>query len=145
MNLLNPFKWFGTEAKAVLAELVPPDMQTELGAFAHTLVANVLHDAGAEAKTLTQPLLAKLWSDIKTAGISLAAQYASGASFTALIATGVRELKGEATILAPELKVIGEETLTTMLRTATQTALAAAATNPSPASASASASASATS
>lgn len=131
MNLFNPFKWFGSEAKSILAQLVPPEMEAELGAFAHTLVANVMHDAGAEAKALTQPILAKFWSDVKTAAISLAAQYFGGkVNFSQLIADAVKELMGEATILAPELKVIGVETLTTALRAATQTALAAAAGNP---------------
>jgi hypothetical protein len=77
------------------------------------------------------PLLSNIWIALKQAGAQLAIEYLSGnVSFDQLIADGVKALKSEANIVAPQLKAMGEATLTTMLRTTVSTALAAASGNP---------------
>lgn len=135
------FSWIEGEAKNAIDAIVPADIRTEIGTFAHTFVANLIHDAGAEAKTLTAPLVSEVWTYLKTAAGSLATQYAAGGiSFEDLIKAGVADLKTEAaTVVAPGLKLIGQQTLTNWLPNLVTTALAATATaNPSSAPASSS-------
>ena len=133
MSLLGDIEGLFSKAKADISALVPASLKADLGAFAHTFVANVLHDAGAEAKSVGLPLIESVWNTIKTQGISLATEYLAGGSgtFEDVITKGVSMLKSDvATQLVPGLKVVGQDTLNTALRTAVSTALAVGSGNP---------------
>lgn len=135
----KPFTWIEGEAKTAIDALVPATLKAEIGTFAHTFVANIVHDFGAEAKALALPVIEQVWSDLKTSAASLAALYMKGGiSFEDLIGLGVKALKSEsATVVVPALTQVSQQTISNWLPNLVTTSLAAAmAANPPSASAS---------
>lgn len=141
MNFFHPFQ----KVVSAVESIVPDSLIQKYGAYAHTIAANLMHDvevaakAGiAEAKLLGKPLLASVIAALEQEAEGLAPQVLSGKlSLSAAMDLGFTNLKSEAAMsIVPGLKVIGEETLKTVLRTATSTAIATVAANPTLASAS---------
>jgi len=134
-TVFSPFE----KVVSAVEALVPQDLITKYGAYAHTIVANIAYDAKValkagvlEAETLSKPLIASVVAAIEAEAESLAPQVLSGKlSFASAIAAAVGNLKSVAVAsVIPGLKVVGEETLTTILRTAGATAIATLAANP---------------
>lgn len=136
MNILGtieaPFRWIGGEAKTVVANLVPPDLEAKVALFAHTFTANLIHDFGAEVSTLTHQMVADVWAAMEDAAKSLAPQVMSGKiTFAAALSAGVSALKSEAaTVMLPALKQTSEQTIKNWLPNLITTSLAAASANP---------------
>jgi hypothetical protein len=119
--------------------LVPSALAQKYGQYAHVMVANIVHDAEtvakagvAEAKQLSAALIASVTATIESEAETLAKQVLSGQlSFSDAVAVATKNLKSEAVLaIIPGLKVVGQETLTTMLRVAGSTAIATLAANP---------------
>jgi len=136
MGLLSfveePLQFLGGGIKSVVAELVPPALEQKVALFAHTFAANLVHDFGPEAKTLTKEMVADVWDALETAAKNLAPQVLAGKVTVAQAVTaGVSALKSEAaTVMLPALKQTSQATIQDWLPNLITTSLAAASANP---------------
>lgn len=135
MNIFHPFQKVVSAVEAI----VPDSLIQKYGAYAHTIAANLLHDAevvgtetAAQVKTAGKALLSSVMAAIEQEAETLAPQVLSGKlSLSDAISAGVTNLKSVAAVsIVPGLKVIGQETLQTVLRTAASTAIATLGANP---------------
>jgi hypothetical protein len=127
-----PLSWFKAEAQTAIAALVPPALQTKIGLFATTFAANLYHDFGPAAQTLTQEMVTDVWDALETAATNLAPQVETGKiSVTQAVAAGVTALKSEAaSVMLPALKQTAQTTIQSWLPNLITTSLAAASANP---------------
>jgi hypothetical protein len=134
-DLLAPF----TKVKDLVEEFVPESLLQSYGKYAHTIVANLLHDAEAAAKAgvavaapMSKALVSSMLSAVEQEAASLAPEILAGkVNFAQAVTTAVTNLKSEAaTSLVPALKNIGETTLHTVVQTAVSTAIASVAQSP---------------
>ena len=134
-DLLAPFE----KVKDAVAALVPSSLMEQYGSYAHTIVANLVHDAEVAVKAgvgvaipMSQTLVASVLTAVETEAKNAAPSILSGkVKFSDALAAAVTNLKSEAvTSLVPALKNVGETTLHTVLSTAMSTAVATVAQSP---------------
>ena len=134
-DLLYPFR----KVEDAVAAIVPASLISQYGSYAHTIAANIVHDAevavkagAAVAMPMSKTLIASVITAVEQEAAALAPQILSGKlTFSAAIATAATNLKSEAvTSLVPALKIVGETTLKTIVSTATSTAIASVANSP---------------
>jgi hypothetical protein len=134
-ELIHPFQ----KVEDIVKAIVPDSLVQKYGAYAHTIGANLMHDASVAAKAgvavaekMSAALVSSVIAAIEQEAESLAPQVLSGKlSFDDAFKQGVGNLKSEAaTSIVPGLAAIGEATLKTVLSTAASTAIATLAGNP---------------
>ncbi len=121
MSLFNPFSWIDHTAKSVFAHLVPASMRAELGDFAHSLVANIAHDArtlGVELEHIAAADIETIWETVKQVAVGMGPQLLSEA-FSGNVSKAVSQLgSAEVKAVLPQLRLVGQTTLSTMMTTA---------------------------
>lgn len=139
MNFLSKLKTEVSDIEAKLESMVPAELKAKYGAYAHTIVANLMNDAEdavksgiAEAKQLSAPMIHQAISTIESLAEAEAKSFMSGnVSFSAAVSNVISGASSDVTkTLAPALKVVGQETLSTVARASLHTAVAAVAGNP---------------
>jgi hypothetical protein len=121
MSIFGLFSRIDHSAKSVLADLVPASMRSELGDFGHALVANIAYDAkqiGVEAEHLAADDIETIWKTVKSVAVQLGPTLL-GEAFSGNIAKAVSQLgSAEAQAVLPQLKLVGQTTLQTMMTSA---------------------------
>lgn len=130
--MFNIFSWFENTTETIFSKIVPQSLQNKIGLFAHTFAANLVHDFGDLAHTLTSEIVSEVWTTIEKTASTLAPQVLSGkVSFLDAIKAGVDALKSDAAgIMLPALTNTSEATISSWLGPLITTSLAAASQNP---------------
>jgi hypothetical protein len=121
MKLFNPFAWIDHTAKSAVAHLVPASMRAELGDFAHALVANIAYDAkalGVELEHIAASDIETIWETVKQVAVSMGPKLL-GEAFAGNVGKAVSQLgSAEVKAVLPQLTLVGQTTLSTMMHTA---------------------------
>lgn len=133
-----PFLYIHGALKDAISRVVPKSLEEKIGMFAHTFGANLYHDFGDLAHTLTSEVVDDVWTALETTAKNLAPAILAGkVSFADAVKLGVNDLKSQAaTVMLPALEKTSEQTITNWLPNLITTSMAVASANPTSAPAS---------